>query len=89
MRVCDYVAERLASYGVKYVYGLMGGGASGLNDGFIQNKDIEYICFHHEQGAGYAAVGESKITNKILKKNTNITYLSNPFIIYNILLEKV
>ena len=65
MRVCDYVAERLASYGVKYVYGLMGGGASGLNDGFIQNKDIEYICFHHEQGAGYAAVGESKITNKI------------------------
>ena len=65
MRVCDYIAERLATYGVKYVYGLMGGGASGLNDGFIQNKAIEYICFHHEQGAGYAAVGESKITNKI------------------------
>ena len=65
VRVCDYIAERLSSYGVKYVYGLMGGGASGLNDGFIQNKSIEYICFHHEQGAGYAAVGESKITNNI------------------------
>ena len=65
MRVCDYIAERLVYHGVKYVYGLMGGGASGLNDGFIKNKDINYVCFHHEQGAGYAAVGESKITNKI------------------------
>lgn len=65
MRVCDYIAERLVEHGVKYVYGLMGGGASGLNDGFIINENIEYICFHHEQGAAYAAVGESKITNNI------------------------
>jgi acetolactate synthase-1/2/3 large subunit len=65
MRICDFIANRLAEHGVKFVYGLMGGGASGLNDGFIKNPDINYICFHHEQGAAYAAVGESKITNKI------------------------
>jgi len=43
----------------------MGGGAAGLNDGFIKNGKIKYICYHHEQGAGHAAIGESKITGKI------------------------
>jgi len=69
MRVCDYIAEYLFNYGVRNVYGLMGGGASGLNDGFIKNGKIEYICFHHEQGAGYAAYAESKITNKLAVVN--------------------
>ena len=65
MRVADYIAQRLVQLGVKRVYGLTGGGASGLNDGFIKNKDIKYICFHHEQGAGHAAIGETKVTRKI------------------------
>jgi acetolactate synthase-1/2/3 large subunit len=65
MRVSDYIAKRLGELGVKYVYGIMGGGAGGLNDGFIKNNDIQYICFHHEQGAGHAAIGESKVTKKL------------------------
>jgi acetolactate synthase-1/2/3 large subunit len=65
MRVADYIAKRLSEVGVRYVYGIMGGGAGGLNDGFIKNNDIQYVCFHHEQGAGHAAVGESKITKKL------------------------
>lgn len=65
MRVSDYIASKLANIGVKYVYGLMGGGAAGLNDGFIKEKNINYICFHNEQGAGHAAVGESKVTNRL------------------------
>ena len=65
MRVADYISNKLTEYGVKNVYGLMGGGAAGLNDGFIKNKNIKYVCFHNEQGAGYAAVGESKVTKKI------------------------
>ena len=64
-RVCDYIADRLYNYGVRNVYGLMGGGASGLNDGFIKNAKLNYVCFHHEQGAGHAAIGESKLTNKL------------------------
>jgi acetolactate synthase-1/2/3 large subunit len=62
MRVCDWIAEYLYSAGIKNVHGLMGGGASGLNDGFIKNKNINYICYHHEQGAGHAAIGEAKFT---------------------------
>lgn len=65
MRVCDYIASYLYDYGVKNVYGLMGGGASGLNDGFIKHGKIKYICFHHEQGAGYAGYAEAKSTNKL------------------------
>ena len=65
VRVADYISETLSSFGVKYVYGIMGGGAAGLNDGFIKNKSIKYICTHHEQGAGYAACGEAKVTRKL------------------------
>ena len=42
IRVSDYISQALSSIGVKYVYGIMGGGASGLNDGFIKNKSIQY-----------------------------------------------
>lgn len=65
MRVCDFIAKHLYDIGITRVYGLMGGGASGLNDGFIKHGSINYVCFHHEQGAGYAAYGESRLTNKI------------------------
>lgn len=64
MRVCDWIANYLKAQGVKRVHGLMGGGASGLNDGFIKQK-MPYICYHHEQGAGHAAIGESKLTGKL------------------------
>lgn len=69
MRVCDYIASRLVDYGVKNIYGIMGGGAAGLNDGFILNKNLNYVCFHHEQGAANAALAESKITNKFTVVN--------------------
>lgn len=62
MRVCDYIAERLHRQGIRYIYGLMGGGAAGLNDGFIAHEGLTYVCFHNEQGAGHAAVGEAKLT---------------------------
>lgn len=65
MRVADWIANYLWEIGVSRVHGLMGGGAAGLNDGFIKHEGIEYICYHHEQGAGHAAIGESKYTGKL------------------------
>lgn len=65
MRVCDWIAEYLYDQGIKRVHGLMGGGASGLNDGFIKHGKISYICYHNEQGAGHGAVGEAKFTGKL------------------------
>ena len=68
MRVCDWIADYLKSIGVERVHGLMGGGAAGLNDGFIK-QNMPYICYHHEQGAGHAAIGESKYTGKLAVVN--------------------
>lgn len=65
MRVADWIADYLWEIGVSRVHGLMGGGAAGLNDGFIKHRGIEYICYHHEQGAGHAAIGESKYTGRL------------------------
>ena len=65
MRVCDYIAQRLQRHGVNKVYGLVGGSTAGLNDGFISNPDIDYVAFHHEQGAGHAAVGSARTNKKL------------------------
>ena len=62
MNVADYVAEFLKTIKVVRVHGLMGGGASGLNDGFIRNPEIDYKCYHHEQAAAYAALGEIRVS---------------------------
>ena len=64
MKVNDYICSRLYKEGVRYVFGIMGGGAAGLNDGFIRSQ-IKYICFHHEQGASNAALAYSKSNQQI------------------------
>jgi acetolactate synthase-1/2/3 large subunit len=87
MRVCDYIAQRLHNLGITKVYGLVGGSTAGLNDGFISHPDIEFIAFHHEQGAGHAAVGSARTNNKLSVCNvtagcgvTNaMTSLLNPY----------
>ena len=65
MKVNEYIAKTLYDFGVTKVYGLVGGSTAGLNDGFISHPDIEFIAFHHEQGAGHAAVGSARTNQKI------------------------
>lgn len=65
MRVCDYIAQRLHKEGITEVYGLVGGSTAGLNDGFISHHNIEFVAFHHEQGAGHAAVGAARTNRKL------------------------
>jgi acetolactate synthase-1/2/3 large subunit len=65
MRVCDYIATKLNKLGVTKVYGLVGGSTAGLNDGFISHPDIEFVAFHHEQGAGHAATGSARTDRKL------------------------
>jgi acetolactate synthase-1/2/3 large subunit len=65
MRVCDYIAQRLHQHGITKVYGLVGGSTAGINDGFISHPNIEFIAFHHEQGAGHAATGSARTDRKL------------------------
>ncbi len=66
IRVADYIMKRLHDkYGVKYISLITGNGALVLNDALAKNKDITPICVHHEQDAGYIALGYSKYNNKL------------------------
>ena len=64
MNVSDIVAELLVQLSLTKVHGLMGGGAAGLNDGFICNSNIDYLCYHNEQSAGYAALAEARLKKR-------------------------
>lgn len=65
MRVSDYIFDRLNKCGVDKAYIVTGRGALFLTDGLAKTKDIDAICCHHEQSAGYAAIAESQLTENI------------------------
>lgn len=65
VRVADYVAKFLESKNIKHVFTVTGGGAMFLNDGLAKNTNIKGIFNHHEQACAMAAVGYSKVNNKI------------------------
>tara|TARA_Y100001963_G_C6785675_1_gene452568 strand:- start:646 stop:2406 length:1761 start_codon:yes stop_codon:yes gene_type:complete len=60
MRLCDFVVQYLEDKGVRYGFGVMGGGAMFLNDALAQNKKIRTVFNHHEQASAMAAVGSTK-----------------------------
>ena len=64
IRLSDYVAGRLAEWGVRHVFMIPGGGAMHLNDSFGREPRIRYICTHHEQAAAMAAESYARVTGK-------------------------
>ena len=65
IRVSDYLAKRIAEAGVRHVFMISGGGAMHLNDAIGKNKDLEYICNHHEQACAIAVEGYARITGNL------------------------
>jgi acetolactate synthase-1/2/3 large subunit len=63
IKVSDYIAQRLADWGVRHLFMVTGGGAMHLNDSFGKESRIRYVCMHHEQAAAMAAEGYARITN--------------------------
>jgi len=64
MRVSDYIANRLAEFGVRHVFMVTGGGSMFLNYSLGKHQDIQPIFNHHEQACAMAAEGYARITNK-------------------------
>lgn len=64
VRVADYVAQFLESKGIKHVFEVTGGGAMFLNDAVEQSNLTPIFC-HHEQSCTMAAVGYTKVNNKV------------------------
>jgi acetolactate synthase-1/2/3 large subunit len=65
MRVSDYIANALVSFGVRDVFMVTGGGAMHLNDAIGRNTSLNVVCCHHEQSCTMAAESYFRITNKI------------------------
>lgn len=65
IKVADYLAKRIAEAGVRHVFMISGGGAMHLNDAIGRNKDLEYVCNHHEQACAIAVEGYSRTTGNL------------------------
>lgn len=55
IKLSDYVARRLADWGVRHVFLVTGGGAMHLNDSLGTEQRIACIFNHHEQASAMAA----------------------------------
>ena len=65
IRLADYIAQKLADYGVRHLFLVTGGGAMHLNDAFGRCDRLRYVCCHHEQACAMAAEGYARVTNQI------------------------
>lgn len=64
MRVADYVTEALANHGISHVFLVTGGGAMHLNDAFGRNRQLNYVCCHHEQACAIAAESYGRLLGR-------------------------
>jgi acetolactate synthase-1/2/3 large subunit len=65
MKVSEYVLDYLKKEGVKHAFLITGGSIAPMIDSFDKDKNLEFICTTHEQGAAMAAEAYSRITQNL------------------------
>ena len=65
MRLSDYVISRIYALGTDTIFSVSGRGILFLTDAVAKHKKINYIATHHEQAAGFSAVGYSPKSKKL------------------------
>jgi acetolactate synthase-1/2/3 large subunit len=65
MKLAEYVAEFLASQGLRHVFGITGGASLHLIHAIAGRPDMRIIFTHHEQAAAMAADAYSRVTGKL------------------------
>lgn len=67
IKVSDFIAKFLAEHKDtgNTVFMVSGGGNMHLIDSLGRNKDLEYVCNHHEQACTFASEGYARVSNKI------------------------
>jgi pyruvate dehydrogenase (quinone) len=66
--VADYLLERLATWGVKRIYGYPGDGINGIMGAFSRSSDgqrPEFIQARHEEMAAFMACSHAKFTGEV------------------------
>jgi acetolactate synthase-1/2/3 large subunit len=64
VRVADYIARRLAEFGLTHVFMVTGGGAMHLNDAFGRAEGLTVVCCHHEQACAMAAEAYARLCGR-------------------------
>ncbi|PIR13739.1 acetolactate synthase [Candidatus Falkowbacteria bacterium CG11_big_fil_rev_8_21_14_0_20_39_10] len=62
IRVSDYIINFFESKGISDVFLISGGGSIYLVDSISKNKNIKFICNHHEQASAIAAEAYARIS---------------------------
>jgi len=65
IKVSDYIAKKLYSFGLNQVFMVTGGGAMHLNDAFAHNSPFKVTYNHHEQACAIAAEGFYRATGQV------------------------
>lgn len=65
IKLSDFMADTLASFGITHLFSVTGGGSMHLNDSFGHNEKISSVYCHHEQACAIAAEAYARIKNKI------------------------
>ena len=62
IKVSDYIAEFLASLGIRHVFAITGGASIHMIHSVAERSDIDFVCPHHEQAGAMAADAYSRIS---------------------------
>jgi acetolactate synthase-1/2/3 large subunit len=65
VKVADYVADYIASLGVKYVFLIPGGGNVSMVDSISKHESLKHVCNHHEQACAMAAEAYGRVGGNI------------------------
>jgi acetolactate synthase-1/2/3 large subunit len=69
LKLSEYVAGRLAEFGVRHVFMVTGGGAMHLNHALGTHPALECVFNHHEQACAMAAESYFRIHNQLAVVN--------------------
>src|SRR3989338_8213455 len=67
MKLSDYLVQYLVDKGIHHAFLVIGGACAHIVDSLGKNKDMQYVCFQHEQAAAMAVDAYSRVT-----KNTGV-----------------
>ncbi len=75
------IADALVAHGVNRLYTFPGGTLAPIYDECVR-KGVELFCAYHEQGAGYAALAESRLSRQVqvvaVTSGPGVTNLTTP-----------
>src|SRR5438067_9232093 len=63
--VSDHIVARLASWGVRTIYGYPGDGINGIMGALERHHEIEFVQVRHEEAAAFMAGAHAKWTGEV------------------------